>query len=189
MAIPDDVCLYITSGRLTPRKGFELFLRAFAEVHRRRRATRLAIAGSGTPEYEAQLRALAKDLGIADAVIFLKWMAESDLCAVYNAADVGVMPGKLGGMKEILGVGRPLIAPDHLATGYLVEKGNGLTFSPGSLTSLVRAMRRYAEDPNLRKSHGEKSLRVSRDQLSWAQIARDSLQVYEDLLAEFSENR
>ena len=109
--------MFITSGRLTPGKGFELFFRAFAEVHRRCPATRLAIAGSGTPEYEAQLQGLARDLNVDGAVIFLKWMAEGDLCACYNAADVGVMPGKLGGMKEILGVGRPLIAPDHLATG------------------------------------------------------------------------
>ena len=137
MAVPDDACVFITSGRLTPGKGFELFFRAFAEVHRRRPATRLAIAGSGTPEYEAQLQGLARDLGIEGVVIFLSWMAEGDLCACYNAADVGVMPGKLGGMKEILGVGRPLIAPDHLATAYLVERENGLTASPDDRASLA----------------------------------------------------
>ena len=84
-------------------------------------------------------------------------MAEGDLCACYNAADVGVMPGKLGGMKEILGVGRPLIAPDHLATAYLVERENGLTASrPMTAPASPRAMLRYAESPGLRKRHGEK---------------------------------
>ena len=189
LEVPEDVCVFITSGRLTPGKGFELFFRAFADVHRHCPATRLAIAGSGPPEYEAQLRRLAKDLNVEGAIDFLKWMAEGDLCACYNAADVGVMPGKLGGMKEILGVGRPLIAPDHLATGYLVERGNGLTFKPDDRVSLARAMRRYAESSDLRKQHSEKSFEVSRDHLSWARVARDSLQVYEDLLAEFSKSR
>lgn len=189
LELPEDVCVFITSGRLTPGKGFELFFRAFADVHRHCPATRLAIAGSGPPEYEAQLHGLAKDLNVEGAVTFLKWMAEGDLCACYNAADVGVMPGKLGGMKEILGVGRPLIVPDHLATGYLVERGNGLTFTPDDRASLARAMLRYAENSDLRKQHGEKSLQVSRHHLSWAKIARDSLQVYADLLAEFPENR
>lgn len=183
LAVPADACVYITSGRLTPGKGFELFFRAFAEVHRRRSATRLAIAGSGTPEYEAQLQGLAKDLAIDGVVIFLKWMAEDALRACYNAADVGVMPGKLGGMKEILGVGRPLIAPDHLATGYLVERENGLAFSPDDRASLAQAMLRYAENPGLRKRHGAKSIHVSRNQLSWANLARDSLRIYEELLA------
>ena len=189
LAVPDDSCVFITSGRLTPGKGFELFFRAFADIHRRCPSTRLAIAGSGTPEYEAQLHGLVKDLNVDGAVIFLKWMAERDLCACYNAADVGVMPGKLGGMKEILGCGRPLIAPDHLATSYLVERENGLTFTPGDRAGLALAMRRYAENPALRKRHGEKSLQVSRNQLSWANLARDSLRVYEDLLAEFREER
>ena len=72
----DDVCIFVTSGRLTPGKGFELFFRAFAEVHRRCPDTRLAIAGSGTSEYEAQLNRLARDLGISDVTVFLKWMAE-----------------------------------------------------------------------------------------------------------------
>ena len=189
LELPEDVCVFITSGRLTSGKGFELFFRAFADVHRHCPATRLAIAGSGPPEYEAQLHGLAKDLNVEGAVTFLKWMAEGDLCACYNAADVGVMPGKLGGMKEILGVGRPLIVPDHLATGYLVERGNGLTFAPDDRASLARAMLRYAENSDFRKQHGEKSLQVSRHHLSWAKIARDSLQVYADLLAEFPKNR
>lgn len=182
MGVSDDVCIFLTSGRLTPGKGFELFFRAFAEVHRRCPETRLAIAGSGTSEYEAQLSGLARNLGISNVVIFLEWMAEEDLCAVYNAADVGVMPGKLGGMKEILGVGRPLIAPDHLATGYLVERNNGLAFTPEDRASLSGAMLSYAENPNLRKRHGEASFHASRNQLSWAEVARDSIRVYEDLL-------
>ncbi len=187
--ISDDVCIFVTSGRLTPGKGFELLFKAFADVHRSHQATRLVIAGSGTPEYEAQLHALARDLGISDVVIFLKWMAEKDLCAVYNAADVGVMPGKLGGMKEILGVGRPLIAPDHLATAYLVERDNGLKFEDDDCSSLASAMLNYVVNPTLRKKHGEQSLQISRHQLSWAQIARDSIRVYEELLGRLPEHR
>ena len=187
--IPDDVCIFVTSGRLTPGKGFELFFKAFADVHRRHEASRLAIAGSGTPDYEAHLHRLADDLGIAGAVIYLKWMAEKDLCAVYNAADVGVMPGKLGGMKEILGVGRPLIAPDHLATAYLVERENGLAFTPDDHASLASAMLDYAGNPELRNRHGKASLHVSQNQLSWANLARDSVRVYEQLLNEFRGER
>ncbi len=182
LSIPDDACLFITSGRLTHGKGFELLFRSFAEAHRQYPAARLAIAGSGTQEYEAQLRALAKALGIADVVTFLKWMSEGDLCACYNASDVGVMPGKLGGMKEILGVGRPLIAPNHLATAYLVESKNGIAFTPDDRASLASAMLDYAGNPELRNRHGKASLHVSGHHLSWAEIARDSIRVYEELL-------
>ena len=62
---------------------------------------------------------------------------------------------------------------------------NGLTFTPDDRASLASAMLRYAENAGLRKRHGEKSLHVSQNQLSWANLARDSLRVYEDLLTEF----
>ena len=50
-------------------------------------------------------------------------------------------------------------------------------------------MRRYADNPDLRKRHGENSLHVSGHQLSWTNLARDSVRVYEELLAEFPGNR
>lgn len=186
LQLPDDVCAFITSGRLTPGKSFELFFKAFSEVHRRHTASRLVIVGSGLPEYETRLHRLAADLKIENAVIFLKWLSEEDLRACYNAVDVGVMPGKLGGMKEILGVGRPLIAPDHLATSYLVEKGNGLTFASDDSSSLAQAMLRYVESPELRQQHSENSLSVVKGYLSWERLARESLQVYSELISDSS---
>ncbi len=182
LCLPETACAFVTSGRLTPGKGFELFFEAFAEVYRRVRESRLLLVGSGAPEYESRLHVLAADLGIERAVGFLPWLNEEELCACYNAADVGVMPGKLGGLREIIGAGKPLVAPDHLATSYLVQEGNGLLFSPDDRDSLARAMLRYAEDPGLRKQHGERSLQVAQGPLSWGQIARESLKVYGELL-------
>ena len=179
--LPRDACVFITTGRLTPGKGFELLIERFGEVYRAHPASRLIIIGSGSEAYETQLQRLAKESGIEDAFILLAWMAQDDLCTYYNAADVGVLPGKLGGIREILGVGRPLIVPDHLATGYFIEGGNGLAFSPGDPSSLGQAMLRYVRQPALRQEHGGKALEVARAHLSWRAIAADSLQVYSGL--------
>ena len=181
LSLPPDACVFITSGRLTPGKGFELLIERFGEVYRTHRASRLIIIGSGSKTYETQLRRLAKERGIEDAFILLSWMAQADLCTYYNAADVGVLPGKLGGIREILAVGRPLIVPDHLATRYFIERGNGLAFSPNDPPSLGQAMLQYARQPELRQQHGQESLEVARNHLSWQAIAGDSLQVYSDL--------
>ena len=182
LQLSQNACVFITSGRLTPGKGFELLFTAFAEIHSRHRTTRLIVIGSGSPAYENQLRHLADRLKIKPAVIFLPWMSQEDLCTYYNAADVGVLPGKLGGIREILAVARPLIVPDHLATGYFVERGNGLTFIPDNFSSLAEAMLSYIENPELRKQQGEKSLQVAGEHFSWKAIARDSLQVYSQVI-------
>ena len=178
LGLPRDSCVFITSGRLTPGKGFELLIERFGEVHRARPASRLIIIGSGSSDYEAQLRRLSRECGVEDACLLLPWMTEEDLCACYNAADVGVLPGKLGGIREILAIGRPLIVPDHRATGYFIERGNGLAFCPEDPSSLERAMLQYAEQPELREEHGERSLEAARNHLSWQAIAEDSLRVY-----------
>ena len=170
--------VFVTSGRLTAGKGFELLLRAFAEVFRSFRSVRLIFVGSGSQEYETHLRRLGTDLSIETALIFLKWMSQDELCTYYNAADVGVMPGKIGGIKEILGVGRPLIVPDHLATNYFVENGNGERFRQDDQGSLAEAMRHYVENQELLRKHGERSLEIARNDLSWKRIAEMSLKFY-----------
>ena len=170
--------MFITSGRLTPGKGFELLIESFAEVHRTHHTSRLIIIGSGAGAYETQLKQLAEKHDVEEAFFLLPWMTQDELCAYYNAADVGILPGKLGGIREILAVGRPLIAPDHPATRYFVERGNGLTFPPDDPPRLSQAMLKYARRSDLRRQHGEKSLQVAQDHLSWRAIAADSLRVY-----------
>ena len=64
-----------------------------------------------------------------------------------------------------------------------------MTFSSDNRASLEQALLRYAENPGHRKRHGANSLHVSRNQLSWANLARDSLRIYEELLHEFRDER
>ena len=60
-------------GRLIPIKGHIVLLRAFAQARLQVPSLRLDIAGRGP--LEPALRALAKELGIEDAVHFLGYVA------------------------------------------------------------------------------------------------------------------
>lgn len=178
LIVAKEAIVFVTSGRLTPGKGFELLLSAFAGVSRKHSSSRLLIIGSGNHDYEHRLTDRISTLGLEGAVILLPWMSQNELCLYYNAADVGILPGKLGGIKEILAVGRPLVAPDNLATSYLIESGNGLAFQPDDEIGLMQIMLRYIEEPQLRQQHGEKSVHVAKNQLSWEAVARKSLNLY-----------
>ena len=179
LSLPPDACVFITSGRLTPGKGFELLIERFGEVYRTHRASRLIIIGSGSKTYETQLRRLAKERGIEDAFILLSWMAQADLCTYYNAADVGVLPGKLGGIREILAVGRPLIVPDHLATRYFIERGNGLAFSPNDPPASAKPCCSMPGNQNSANNMGKNRLRspeiISRGRQLLATVCRFTL--------------
>jgi glycosyltransferase involved in cell wall biosynthesis len=143
-------------GRLIPIKGHVVLLRAFAEARRRVPNLQLDIAGRGP--LEPALRALAKELGIDDAVRFLGFVSPVQR-AIENAAIV-VVPsmGEGFGMValEAMERGRPVIAADIGGLGELVEhEVTGLLVPAGEAEPLARALERLGGDLELAARMGE----------------------------------
>lgn len=88
----DGAKVLLTVGRLVGRKGHDAVIRALSRVQQAAGPVRYLIAGSG-PE-EPRLRALARSLGVADAVIFAGRVPDEDLPHFYAACDVFVMPSR-----------------------------------------------------------------------------------------------
>ncbi len=179
LQVPERAIVFITSGRLSGGKGFEQLIQAFAKLHHKFPMVRLVIVGGGHKQYQDSLVALSRELGVERNVIFVPWVSQKELNGYYNAADVGVLPGKLGGIKEILAVGKPLIVPDHIATRYFVEDGGGVSFRTEA--GLVEAMCFYVENSDKIQEQGAIALRTVRNKLSWRNIARRSIEVYEEV--------
>jgi glycosyltransferase involved in cell wall biosynthesis len=128
-------------GRLIPIKGHIVLLRAFAEARRQLPDLRLDIAGRGP--LEPALRALAKELGVEDAIRFLGYVAPVQ-GAIEDVAIV-VVPsmGEGFGMValEAMERGRPVIAAEIGGLGELVEEGvTGLLVPPGEAEPLAKAI-------------------------------------------------
>jgi glycosyltransferase involved in cell wall biosynthesis len=139
--VPRLLCV----GRLIPIKGHIVLLRAFAEAKRELPELELDIAGRGP--LEPALRALAKELGVDDAVRFLGYVAP--IQAAVERAAVVVVPsmGEGFGMValEAMERSRPVIAA---AIGGLAEivrhEETGLLVPPGESEPLRRAIVRLA---------------------------------------------
>ena len=144
-------------GRLSPEKGFDMLLRALANVRRHFPSTDLAIAGSG-PE-EARLRSLSCELGLESAVRFAGYVDRpSDWFA---GAAAFVLSSRHEGMPNALleagAAGLPIVALP--AAGGLGEMLRGLPgvwiaaeISTNALAaSLIEALR--ALDPGQRFTH------------------------------------
>ena len=86
MGTPEGVPLLLGMGRLHPSKAHDVSLAALARIP----DAWLWIAGSGP--IEAELKAKASELGVADRVRFLGW--RSDAGALYRTADVCVFPSR-----------------------------------------------------------------------------------------------
>jgi glycosyltransferase involved in cell wall biosynthesis len=143
-------------GRLIPIKGHIVLLRAFAAAKRDLPDLQLDIAGGGP--LEPALKALVRELGIADSVQFLGHV--SPIQAAIERAAVVVVPsmGEGFGMValEAMERARPVIAAAIGGLGELVRDGEtGLLVPPGEAEPLRAAIVRLAGDLDLARRMGD----------------------------------
>src|SRR6266508_790350 len=119
----DTVPRLLCVGRLIPIKGHIVLLRAFAAAKREVPGLTLDIAGRGP--LEPALRALARELGVADSVRFLGYVAPIQGAIERSAIVVVPSMGEGFGMValEAMERARPVIAAEIGGLGELVQHG------------------------------------------------------------------
>lgn len=168
--------VFVFSGVFEQTKALTVLIDAFKILARRHKNIFLLMIGEGELFLDQELSTLKAN----GRIIFPGWQTQDDLYRWYSVSDVGVLPGKLGGIRDILSAGRPLIISDDLAVSYLTEYNNGVMFKRGDVEGLIRAMEEYIKNPVLIKEHGEKSLRLVNEKLSWKNISLESLRIYRE---------
>ncbi len=130
-------------GRLNAQKRLDVLLRAVARVPR----ALLDLAGGG--EEEGHLRALARELGVAERVSFLG--ARSDLAELHARAQVFCLPSASEGLPnallEALAAGTPTVATDIAGTRDVARhEKEALLVPPGDEAALAAAIARLLDD-------------------------------------------
>ena len=137
----DGVPRLLCVGRLIPIKGHIVLLRAFAAAKQEIPALELDIAGRGP--LEPALRALARELGVADSVRFLGYVAPIQDAIERSAIVVVPSMGEGFGMValEAMERARPVIAAEIGGLGELVRDGEtGLLVEAGEAEPLRAAI-------------------------------------------------
>jgi glycosyltransferase involved in cell wall biosynthesis len=179
--VPRLLCV----GRLIPIKGHIVLLRAFAEARRTLPDLRLDIAGRGP--LEPALRALARELDIADAITFLGHV--SPVQTAIERAAVVVVPsmGEGFGMValEAMERARPVIAAEIGGLGELVRDGEtGLLVPAGEAEPLRDAIVRLAGDLPLAQRLGEAGRRRALSRFLQTTCTERTELLYEDAIAQ-----
>jgi glycosyltransferase involved in cell wall biosynthesis len=152
----DSVPRLLCVGRLIPIKGHIVLLRAFAAARAQVPGLKLDIAGRGP--LEPALRALVKELGVAEAVRFLGHV--SPIQGAIEGSAIVVVPsmGEGFGMValEAMERARPVIAAEIGGLGELVEHGvTGLLVPPGESEPFADAIVQLAGDLQRAAQMGE----------------------------------
>ena len=126
-------------GRVTGEKQIDKLIKAFALLDPSLDA-KLEIVGGG--ELEADLKALAARLGVADRVKFDSYVTTEFLREALTRATVFAMPSiaelQSIATMEALASGLPVVAANAMALPHLVHEGkNGYLFEPGDVPAFA----------------------------------------------------
>jgi glycosyltransferase involved in cell wall biosynthesis len=146
-------------GRLTPDKGVHTAIEALGRLLRAHAATgiELTVVGSGAPSYEAHLRSLAEQHGVARLVRFVGAQPKSAMPRIYRGSDVflftSIWPEPFGRViVEAMASGLAVVgSASGGASEILVDGDNALTVAPGDAAGLAAQVARLIESPDLRR--------------------------------------
>lgn len=183
LGLPSDALIILMVGRLVPIKRVDRLLRAFAHLRAERSDARLYIIGDGSERGSAKRQ--AAELGIADAVTFAGWRA--DTAAWYAAADFVVLTSDNEGtplsLIEAAAAGRPAVATAVGGVADVVTDGStGLLAPAFDEAALAAAMSRMASDAGLREQLGA-AAPAAADRFGIERLVDDLERIYEQLLA------
>jgi glycosyltransferase involved in cell wall biosynthesis len=172
-----DAPVLLCVAQKRQHKNIAGLIRALALLEDRRVA--LIVPGSPTP-HEAELRALAGELGVADRVRFPSWMQNADLEGLYRAARAFVLPSFEEGfglpILEAMGRGVP-VACSNVSSLPEVAGNAAEMFDPRSPDEMARAIARLLADPARREELIARGYERCRT-FTWERTARATLETY-----------
>lgn len=181
--------LLVCVARVFRPKGQANLIRALASLRSELPNLKLMVVGQDYPpgtHHSQELRALARELGVADNVVFTG--LRTDVARLIAASDILAMPSfeEPFGLvyAEAMAMKRPVIALDNGGTPEVVEHGKSGLLSPNDdIPALAANIRRLVSDPELRSRMGEYGREQVEARFVPKRLAADVARIYDELLA------
>ena len=191
LGLDGDAVVFGCSGRLSPEKGYDRLIRAFALLGRNgttpgpKSRVQLIVLGEGS--LRGDLEKLARREGVADRVIFAGFHPR--VREVLPAVDVVVASSLSEGlsvaMLEAMAAGRCIVGTDVPGIREAVDADREALIVPaGDVESLGHALRRVGDDPALRERLGSAARRRFEVDFTAARMVERYEALYREVQAE-----
>jgi glycosyltransferase involved in cell wall biosynthesis len=170
-------------GRLEPEKGFDLLIRASADLLNQGADFDLAIVGEGSKR--SALQDLISETGYVGRIRLLGH--RSDVIKVYQAMDVFVLSSLREGLPNVLleamAMETPVIATRVAGTPRVIENDqNGVLIEPGDSQALREALHRLLNDAGLRQKFALAGRQTTEQNYSFTRRMEKMRGVYDRVL-------
>jgi glycosyltransferase involved in cell wall biosynthesis len=181
-----DAPVIIAVGRLVPIKNAGLLIEALPAIRAQVPAAKLLLVGEGPEQHRFAER--ARQLQVADAVVFAGFVPNENLGAYYRSADVFALPSEFDNspnvVLEAMSAGLPVVATDVGGVAQYVEAGRGGELVPrGDAAALAASLVRWLTSPAARQEARHHNRLVVEEKYSWRASAQALLAIYERVRA------
>ncbi len=170
-------------GRLSPEKGFDLLVRALAQLRGQGIDAAVLLVGEG--EQQKPLEELAASLGCRQHLHLAGF--QTDVRPSFEAMDVFALSSLREGLPnvvlEAMAMAVPVLATRIAGVPRVIDDGrDGLLVNPGSVEELTTGLKRLFQEEQLRRRLGQQGRRTIEERYSFAQRMAKVAGVYDELL-------
>lgn len=173
-------------GRIHPKKGLELLIKAFSRIAKDRNDVCLLIVGPDSEGYQHTIEKICKTEGILNSVIITGMLIGRKKLAALRVANLFVLPSHSEGFSisilEALACGLPVVITKECNFPEVEKMGAGRVIER-DVEQLSNNLIELLENPELCKTMGEKGKKMVRDTYTWDKIADKMVAVYETVMS------
>lgn len=183
---PQDTILIISVGQLSPHKGHDNAIRAFARISHKYPNARLLIAGGGGPSLVKKYQDIANEEGVSEKVD-IPGIQFNSIKDIYRAADLTLSLTKVG---EGFGLvpyesalnETPFIAPEFGAITEFVNDGKtGLLVDTNDLKAVIEKLEWALENSQETRIMISSLVKIIEDQLHPSVLVSNLNKLYDSL--------
>ena len=169
-------------------KGLDVLAEAAGSLAESRDDFSLVVAGSGAPEYEAEIRALFDRRGLSERTVFTGMVVGDDKWRLLRAADVFVLSSRNEAcpvaVMEAMASGTPVVVSDQVGIHREISQaGAGLvtTLDPAEVAGAIGHL---LDDPDAAVRMGRAGEALAARSYSWERVATDVEALYEEVVGQ-----
>jgi glycosyltransferase involved in cell wall biosynthesis len=182
VGLPTDRLALGVIGRLSPEKGVDRAIRTMPGLRAIHPTAELHLIGDGPMRKE--LEALARQLGVADAIRWWGWQAQAK--PIYEMLDALLLPSHTEGLPnvvlEAMAMGVPVAATDVGGVGDLLNQGDAGVILGNDERVWASRIAPLLTDAGLRKTYTDIAHRRVRDTFGFQSRMQKVMGVYDRVL-------
>jgi glycosyltransferase involved in cell wall biosynthesis len=185
LEVPADEPIILFLSRFHHKKGLDYLIPALGKLSDKRFT--FVLAGSGSPEYEAEVESLLVTHGMKERTHLVGFVKGENKDLLLQGADLFALTSHSENfgvsVLEALAAGIPALLTPGVALAKMVEQEDVGYVTQLNVDAIASKLQQILENPEQAKNMGDRARHLLNEKYTWNQIASQMQQVYQDILS------